>query len=73
MGTHQATPLDHDIDLVSTAKWLHLHEVQGEKLNREVYRSNELNNIMETHKKAPIQAGAVSNVARADQAGEESK
>lgn len=50
------TVLDHDIDLVSTTKWLHLHEVQGDKLNREVYRSSELNNIMETHKKAPIQA-----------------
>lgn len=47
------TVVDYDIDLVSTCVWLFVNDVEAEKVGKEVYRSNELNSIMENQRKQP--------------------
>ena len=47
------TVVDYDIDLVSTCQWLFPSDVRSEKIAQEVFRSNELSNIISNAKKQP--------------------
>ena len=43
-----------DIDVIKTGTWAHPQRmIDGKSVAREVYRSSELNNVMNTHKKTP--------------------
>ena len=45
--------IDHHIDVVQNGAWLFPQAMQTEKAQREVYRSDELNKVMTTHRKNP--------------------
>lgn len=44
---------EFNIDVVSACAWIFPQQMTGDKAKKEVYRSDELNKIMSTHKKAP--------------------
>lgn len=44
---------DFDLDVVSTCEWIFPQSMSYDKANKEVFRSEELDNIMQTHKKQP--------------------
>lgn len=46
---------DFDIDVVQTCKWAYPQSMRGNKVQREVYRSDELNRVMQVHKQNPQQ------------------
>lgn len=46
---------DVHIDVVSTCEWLFIQDVTSEKVQKEVFRSEELDKIMQTHRNQPAQ------------------
>ena len=44
---------DHNIDVVQTCQWIHPQVMQPAQVPREVFRSSELNKVMQCHKKNP--------------------
>ena len=47
------TVVAYDIDVVSTCAWLFVNDIEAEKIEQEVYRSEELSSIMSNHRKQP--------------------
>jgi len=47
------TVVAYDIDVVSTCAWLFVNDIEAEKIEQEVYRSEELTSIMSNHRKQP--------------------
>ena len=47
------TVVDYDIDLVSTCSWLFINDVETSKIEKEVFRSQELTSIISHQKKQP--------------------
>ena len=44
---------DVDIDVVKTCSWVFPQAMDGVHVQKELYRSPELNNVMQTHKRNP--------------------
>lgn len=52
---------DYDIDVVSTCEWIFPQKMTYDKANREVFRSDELDVIMRTHKNQPKEVAKFQN------------
>lgn len=61
---------DFDIDMVSTASWVFPQQMHGRLAKREVFRSDELNRVMQTHRNNPQEVAKFyrENPAYADSA-----